>query len=288
MVKLYSIRRKNTISMKHCVFFAISGSNEDFIKKGLLVAIKSLQKTNPDLPFFVLYDDLSEKAKSLFGGIELIQVDLKNIDVGVRADLTQATWFKFFVDRYIQDFDKALYLDGDIVVLGSLTEVFERTETVACCVKKRSLDLEYAHPYKISKKENLQNRNLVNGGVVCFNLHYWRGNHLTEKVLSVIKEYGAKEFLCADQGVLNIVLQRCGKLDVLPIEYNFCRHHDMTRDTYMLVRESDKEIRIPIFKKHFLSRGKEIKILHWNGKEKPWNYEGHDDKYYKECYDQFI
>jgi len=289
--------------MKNCALFSLTYKDAAFIDHGFFVALESLKKTNPDLPVFVFYDSLPEsvlkKIKNKGATPILLNAktypdyadELNAIDSSRRPDLTKATWFKFFIGKLsgFGTFQKVLFLDSDLVVLDDINELFEIDSPFVAVYPKRRLDLDYKNPEKILKQEGIDPEFTLNGGVFVADIEYWIENDLTKRAFEIVDRYGVDEFLCADQGVLNILATRFFVNAVrIPSIYNFCRRHDMELSPQLLVRLNRKELRTPIL------NGKFIKIIHWNGQDKPWDdklceLESEEiEKLYLECYEQFI
>ena len=126
----------------------------------------------------------------------------------------------------------------------------------------------------------------MNGGVVCFDTKFWSKMGLLEQSTSVAEEYGWDSFKNYDQGILNIVAHRNGGFTSLTREEHF-NLRDMKR-TSGEIRVNGLGLKAPFVE------GKSIKLIHWNGKRKPWRAErlgltAEDrEKFYFECYDQFV
>src|SRR4051812_36297482 len=109
---------------KHCFVLLASGQDDVYLKRGTLTAIRSITLTNPGVPIVVLHHDLSAEQQSLFAGVVLKRVD--SLDFGLsswskktRPDLPETSYLVMYVEC-IDDFDVAVYVDADAVVLEPL------------------------------------------------------------------------------------------------------------------------------------------------------------------------
>ena len=289
--------------MKNCVLFSLTQKDITFINKGFFIALESLKRTNPSLPIFVFYDELPdsilEKIKD--NGVTTILLnaatypacakELNAINTSARPDLTKATWFKLFIGKLLEfgDFKKVFFLDSDLVVLDDISELFEIDAPFAAVYSKRELRNDYKNTKKIQKQEKLNSGSTFNAGVFVADIQYWVKNDLTKKAFEIVDQYGVEEFVCADQGVLNILIKRyCKKAARIASIYNFCRYHDMRLAPQLVVKSNNNGLLAPIFDEKF------VKVLHWNGRVKAWDNkidelkDKNGSKLYLECYEQFV
>lgn len=217
------------------------------------VMIKSLLENNPESIFdvYVLTDaDLTDYFDSLgFNNcnihICIIDVtEIKDVDCG-RFGL--GTLYRLLMDKYIpHHIDKVLYLDSDIIINSNIDELFNVTfsehELVAgveCSISKEHV-----------KNLGISSGKIFNAGVILFSFR----KSCEYEVFSRSRDYVIKNNTSFnDQDALNYVLD--GKIKYIEPTWN-----------YELFRAK----RDLIFNK--IDAGK-IKIVHFTGKDKPWDYE---------------
>ncbi len=142
--------------------------------------------------------------------------------------------------------DKVLYLDTDLVVTGSLEELYNidmKDKAFAGVLvqskeRKKALGIQSGYPY-------------INAGVLMMNLQWLRGHTTREDMLAYITKNKACLRL-ADQDVINGMFYRNNK--VIPSKYNYCpyknkRYFEIKKDLY----------RRPV-------------IYHYRGEKKPWQF----------------
>src|SRR5436309_16086936 len=154
--------------MKRC-FLLCTDSNEEYFENGLLVTIRSLVRTHPDIPIIIFHNELTREQTSRLPDCTLIYVDDLMFRASHRADLSKATFLKFHAGL-LKEFDRALYMDHDIVVLDRLDGIFSKPgHLVAKGHRDRAWEMEFYNPSAILKKEGIRKGTLLlNGGVVCF------------------------------------------------------------------------------------------------------------------------
>ena len=135
--------------------------------------------------------------------------------LGWRSDITKATFYRLWLAKILPEtLDKVIYLDGDIIVRGSLKPIWEENVwdyavgAVLYIVKPEAECLRLGYSKELG---------YFNAGVMVVNLKYWRENNVVQEFDSFIKNYYDR-VIWQDQDVLNYVF--AGKVLWLPIEYN--------------------------------------------------------------------
>lgn len=227
--------------------------NENFARH-VAVSITSLLENNTHSKIIVhiLYSDLSDKtilrlsvfekrypnAKIVFHKIESAR--FKDFQINI-PHITKETYFRYLISDIITDVDNVLYLDGDTVVNGEISELFNIDLTGFYCAGVRDIYIEQIG-YK--KEIGLTESELyINAGVILFNLEEIRKSSIVEKLFKLSAE---NDFKFQDQDVINVAFK--GKIKELDCIYNFKRAHQ----------------------KAFPKKVKLVKIIHYVGPNKPW------------------
>ena len=248
----------------NCVFIAGSVThNWDFVVNGMRITIESCRRTNPALPIYAIVDSATPEVQRALEGCELIVIDPPEEQKGLRQDLGVGTFFRFFVHR-LPPYRKALYLDGDTVVLGDLTPLFERDGPLLARRYPKALDTEFVDPERIMLREGVCDpAPCVNGGVILFDMEYWGNGELEKEFLSISEEYGWSAFKNMDQGIMDIVCWRRGIDTTLPWTFNTFAP-DVENDPSHRPEVSNEGISYPRMS------GEKVDILHYVGPVKPW------------------
>lgn len=177
---------------------------------------------------------------------------------------TLVSYYRLFLVNLLPDnVDRVLYLDGDIIVRGSLTEVYNiemKDAAVAAIPDAGQWDLQrydlLGYPSDLG---------YFNAGVLLINIDYWRKNNLLKDFIEFATTY-PERLKCHDQDILNYTL-RNAKVS-LPIKYNlqngFMYKELVIDEKYR--EELNEAISNPV-------------VLHYSARVKPWfKYCGHPYK----------
>ena len=168
-------------------------------------------------------------------------VALRSIDMGgyavpnfsVHDKYTKATFFRLMIPELLAEYDRALYLDADIVVLGDVAELFDaHREELAAAVLDFDIQGMLSNPayhmpfcpmydgyeylVKYCGMEPVQTASYFNAGVLVLNLQEMRRCKRTEACLELLN---TKPFAYVDQDILNLAFG--GHVQTLPYEWNF-------------------------------------------------------------------
>ena len=236
---------------------------------GCAVSITSILLTNLELNFnFHIFtnsinDDFQQKLHQLTDKyktqitIYLVEDSYFN-NLPTTLNWTLATYFRFIVaDYFYNKIDKILYLDADILCIGSLVELFnlEFDNNIAYVV----IEKDPIWWEKCAKRlnENKLLNGYFNAGFLLVNLKKWKENNINEKALKLLtNENLRKKFTHLDQDVLNLLL--LDKVKYLDRKYN-----QQISINYELKYKSNKVRKYPITDATIL--------IHYIGPTKPWH-----------------
>lgn len=221
----------------------------------MAVSITSLLENNvhSKIVVHILYSDLSDNtilrlsvfekrypnAKIVFHKIESAR--FKDFQINI-PHITKETYFRYLISDIITDTNKVLYLDGDTVVNGEISELFNIDLTGFYCAGVRDI---YIEQERYKKEIGLTESELyINAGIILFNLEEIRKSNIIEKLFKLSAE---NDFKFQDQDAINAAFK--GKIKELDCIYNFKRAHQ----------------------KAFSKKVKLAKIVHYVGPNKPWN-----------------
>ncbi|UOQ76166.1 glycosyltransferase family 8 protein [Hymenobacter sp. 5516J-16] len=165
------------------------------------------------------------------------------------AYITMAAYYRLFFPRLVpQDIKHLLYLDIDMLVIGSLAEMYQTDlgDTAVGAVMEAEVPL----------RAEIGMRSLedyFNSGMLLMNLPQWREQQISEQAIEVIVRTPKDVLLYHDQDALNVVFQ--GSWHRLDSRYNLMKAyipHDLARRDY----------------RRFLT---DKVIIHYNGRNKPWH-----------------
>ena len=162
-------------------------------------------------------------------------------DIKLSHGFPLATAYNLIAPKYLlKEYDHAVYMDADIVILDDLGEVWKQNLTTPLSAVLdahigfigfpsmwrpwRELDVDPKSPY-------------LNTGLMNIDLKKWREEEITERCLDLLASY---ELPCVDQDALNLVLN--GNFDHLHPRYNMMPYHLMTKLRTVDLLEDPREI----------------------------------------------
>ena len=239
-----------------------------------VVAITSILKNKNRTSvysFYIITKDISQDSIELFKKFETKDIKINIINVQncekynnlEKKDfpVSTAALFKFDLPNLLPDsIEKVLYLDGDIIVQGDLSELYSTdiSDVYAGVVKDyRGLTLKG----DFNERLKINHTAYFNSGVLLLNLSLLRNDNLPEKLLNY-RISGINYYM--DQDSFNVIFAE--KVKYLSFYFNFqfsCWRFAKTEELsnyYNLVTYNDKYEHI-----------KRSIILHYTA-DKPWKY----------------
>lgn len=238
------------------------------------VVIASVCYNNPQKHiFFIITDYISEHNIAILSKLvqsynstiifRNINLDLtKNFPIGIHTAntyVTLATYYRLFmIDLLPSYIDKVLYLDCDLVVNGSLEELwnweFKGITCIAAVEEQLSIGIKRTKALGYPQKYSY-----FNAGVLLVDVNKMREAYSYKKAINYIQQ--KKDIIqYHDQDVLNGLFY--DKKEFLPLEFN-------VMDIYLYQRT-----KLP---QRYINEEKSLlspKIIHFSGPMKPW---------FKEC-----
>ena len=216
------------------------------------------QKT--EYEFIIFGVNLKEKDKLLLNKaakgakISILEFDNKKYSSFVaKTHVSVAALYKFDIANILQNYDKVLYLDGDIIVQDDLSEFFnmDLSKNYVAAVKDAYVLCE--------KKDALEIDGYFNSGVMLLNCEQMRKDNMAEKLLEIKTK--TPNMLFMDQDVLNIAFK--DRVVYADFRYNFAASYFRPQYRKHLMKISGKD----------MAYVKAIRpaIIHYTGKN-PWQY----------------
>lgn len=238
------------------------------------VAMSSLLSNALKDTFYELYllytDDLSSDLKDMLlklqkmnsnFTLEMVKVEkelLKDATSHI-AHITNATFYRLFISELLPQYDKIIYLDCDILVLGDLKELFDYD--IQSYFLAGVIDWDCQEELKLNKKRQeeigIDLDIYVNAGILLMNLKLIR----EKQMIDIFKQKMRIKYSFADQDILNICFHN--KILRLPFKYNLKARYYKTPELLE---------KCPFFFKDRIAEScKNPLIVHFVGsKVKPW------------------
>lgn len=277
------------------IFFAI---NNNYVAQLTVTIISILENSDKNNRFIfnILSSDISDENKkiikslsylnknTLFNFIDTTEIhkkfDLKKF-MSVREGydyITIDTYIRFFISDLCPQYDKAIYLDSDLIVLDDLQKLYNEdiTDYAMGVVQDISMEVSIKNDFTIKsnnmsfseyfvnvlKKKKLK---YFNVGVLLLNLKEFREKSIMNDLIKFAEENSLLYF--QDQDVMNAVLEN--KVLYLDSKWN------LLKDFAFYISLIENKSRIEELKKCYKKPG----IIHYVGENKPWIYKE------KFCYD---
>ncbi len=246
----------------------------------LNVMLSSLLNSNPDCCFdvYLLHSSVNEmdtastvRVLADKGKLFMINTDEVRLeDAPTTSRYPQEIYYRIFAAKYLPDtLDRVLYLDPDLIVNGSLKELYHlpmdeyyfaaasHTGPLMRKMNEIRLDMEDGSPY-------------INSGVMLMNLKKLRMEQNYDDVFRFI-EKRKNLLILPDQDIISSLYgSKIYALDTY--------RYNMTERLYKLHSPFEKGLDLNWIRKHSV-------IIHYCGRNKPWaeNYSGSLDIFYKEA-----
>lgn len=245
------------------------------------------QNSNPDIKYdiVVLERELPDlhKNKILSAIAAFPNIKLRFYNVAQFIDslkfhstryITEATYYRFFIQKIFSQYKKAVYLDIDTVVLTDISAIFD----VDLTNNYIGAVIDYGLGAKVGAGigENISYFtdevgitdpifSYFNAGVLLLNIPEFIRNDLLTSLLTVHDKH-KKPFIYVDQDILNKVCY--GKVVFLDSAWNTYNNSGMRKNLMHCMPLKN-------YKKYLQDRNNP-KIIHYASSQKPWNYPDED------------
>lgn len=180
-----------------------------------------------DENFSVCFADVSDRLTTLAQKLQL------------RDYYTCTTYYRIFIAEMFPEYDKALYLDSDTVILGDICELYNHAlgdNLVGAVPDETVLDVPVFCDY-VKDALGIPAERYFNAGILLMNLKKFRDENFYEKFNELLHRY--KFSVAQDQDYLNVlckdrVLYIAPEWNKMPIPANGCGipkliHYNLTR-----------------------------------------------------------
>ena len=192
---------------------------DDSFVKYTIVSLESLiENASHDKRYQVhvlhtsISDDMKERMLKLETDFLKIQFDnvtsyLTSIEekLPVRDYYTKTTYFRMFIAEMYPEYDKAIYIDSDTVVLGDISRLFDTElsdNLVGACHEQAMVQVDVYGTYA-EKVVGVSRHNFFNAGMILINSRLWREKDVLGKFLTLLGEYNF--VVTQDEDYLNLI-----------------------------------------------------------------------------------
>lgn len=241
------------------IFYAVDDGYVPF----LAVSIHSLIENSSKNYYYaikVLYTNICEENKKKILKYERENVKIEFVDLNyyiqeikdklfTRDYYTKTTYFRLFIPNLYPQYNKAIYLDSDTVLLGDVAELYHQdmgSNLVAVVPDDIIQNEEIFQEYVEKVVGVVDYRKYFNAGVLVMNLDEMRKFKFQEKFLYLLET--VKFAVVQDQDYLNRLCK--GRKTILDTGWN----------------------RMPV--PNNKTKVEKLNLIHYNLSYKPWHYDG--------------
>lgn len=202
------------------------------------------------------FDSMKKMEDAFFS----IKVYLPSMEVesfqGAHSHVSKAALYKFYLPIILNDLDKVLYLDSDIIVMGSLGQLYniDLKDKYAAVVKDMIAEIQ------MDLKNVLNVDVYFNSGVMLLNLSLFRRQNISDELWKERQRDCSMDFM--DQNVFNKVFDR--KITIVPLTYNYMLTLQEIPLEYVAAYYGLDECTLQEVRKKPV-------VLHLTDRKKPWN-----------------
>ena len=210
--------------------------------------------------------------------IHIIDIEnyIKNINTNIFTTcthFTKAAYFRFFIPEILIEYDRAIYLDCDLVVNHDLKELFNTNiherplaAVIDLWIKLNTCNNNTTQQIYLTNTLKMKNfEKYFNSGVLLLDLKKLRKINFTQKCINRLKEIKNPRYV--DQCILNSLID--GNFHELDFKWNL--QCNIVYD----IQDIDKKLPITLLSKLNAIKNNPY-IIHYCSGRKPWSYMGRD------------
>lgn len=270
---------KNTYKQKIPICFATDDNYVPFLTVALASLLDNSSKEN-FYKIYVLTSHLSEenmnsilKQATENSEIKFVQLS-KELDkvqdmFHLRDYYSKETYYRIFIPNLFPEYEKVLYLDCDITVVGDVSELYNTQihGYYVGAVQEEVMQTFEVFGNYVEKADGINRKNYFNAGILLINCRRWRNKLIAERFVDLLNRYTFR--VVQDEDYLNVLCK--DNIKWLPLGWNKTSYKNESFDD------------------------KDLKIIHWKINWRPWKYKDvlYEDYFWKyakmtDFYDKLI
>ena len=238
------------------ICFATDDNYVPFLTVALASMLDNASKDNFYM-IYVLTSHLSEENMKSIKKHEVENCSIEFVQLSKELDKVQnmfhlrdyyskETYYRIFIPNLFPQYQKVLYLDCDITVLGDVSELYN-TEIhgyyVAAAQEEVMQTYEVFGNY-VEKADGINRKNYFNAGILLINCRRWRNKLIAERFVDLLNRY--KFRVVQDEDYLNVLCK--DNIKWVSLGWNKTSYKNEAFDD------------------------KDLKIIHWKITWRPWKY----------------
>ena len=211
------------------IFFACDDKYVPYLDVAIISLIAHVSDEN-EYKITVLNNDISEAHQAALKRHAKDNVSIELFDVQemlepIRAKLPEmfyfgvAAYFRLFIETTFPQYDKAVYLDSDVILLSDIAELYDTDVSgyLVGAVYEQNTDRSPMFTEYVENIIGIPHDTYFNSGVMVMNLKEFRAFRVQERFLHMLTTYNF-DSLAPDQEYLNVICH--GRVKYLPTGWN--------------------------------------------------------------------
>jgi len=211
------------------IFFASNDKYVPYLDVAILSIVENSSKEN-NYEIVVLKTDISEENQNKLlkhsrDNIKIKFYDVNTILEPIKKQLpdmfyyTLAAYYRLFIETAFPQYDKAIYLDCDLVLMTDIAELFKEDlgNNLVAAAFEQNTDRDPRFTNYVKDIIGIPPKTYFNSGVMLMNLKEFRNFKVQERFLNMLTTYNF-DCLAPDQEYLNTICH--GRVKYLPTGWN--------------------------------------------------------------------
>jgi len=205
--------------MKSKMIIPILFACDNSFVKFAVVSLKSIMSNASreyKYKIHILHNDITEELQNRIKalGNENFEISFHDVmpylesvseSLPIRDYYSKTTYYRMFIAEMFPEYDKAIYIDSDTVVLGDISELYckELGDNYVGAAHEQAMVQEDVYGTYVEKALGIDRNNYFNAGVLVLNCDAFRKNNMLEKFHELLKVYNF--VVTQDEDYLNIL-----------------------------------------------------------------------------------
>lgn len=211
------------------IFFACNDKYVPYLDVAIISLVATVSKDR-DYKITVLKSDISEENQAILkrhatDNVSIEFFDVKEMLEPVKDKLPEmfyfsvAAYFRFFIETSFPQYDKAIYLDSDVILLNDIGKLYDTDvgDNLLAAAYEQNTDRSPMFTEYVENIIGIPYYTYFNSGVMVMNLKEFRKFKVQERFLDMLTKYNF-DSLAPDQEYLNVICH--GRVKHLPTGWN--------------------------------------------------------------------
>ena len=211
------------------IFFACNDRYVPYLDVAIISLISHASPDN-EYKITVMKSDISAEnqnklKKHATNNVSIDFFDVKEMLEPVKDKLPEmfyfsvAAYFRFFIETSFPQYDKAIYLDSDVILLNDIAKLYDTDveDYLVAAAYEQNTDRSPMFTNYVEEIIGIPYYTYFNSGVMVMNLKKFREYGVQERFLNMLTTYNF-DSLAPDQEYLNVICH--GKVKYLPTGWN--------------------------------------------------------------------